>query len=147
MKTTFSVLALIASVVATPIATTSTEITSLDTRAIEKRAYGPPPSTGVVCPQAQGFFYRGASGSDFQVACSINTSGGTLLAVYTNIPGIVGCAAQCDLWSVQVPSRKCVAATWWSDTKTSPDGVNNCFIRDGGVASEGFPNAVSAIRS
>lgn len=61
--------------------------------ALEKRAYGPAPSTGDVCPAGQGFFYKGNSGKFYQVACAVDVSGGTLLAVYPNIPGVVGCAA------------------------------------------------------
>lgn len=114
--------------------------------ALEKRAYGPAPSKGDVCPAAQGFFYKSASGKFYQIACAVDVSGGTVLAVYAKFSGVVDCAAQCDLWTTQVPSRPCSAASWYH---FAVDGVNNCVIRGGSglVAFESKEalNAVSAI--
>ncbi|KAL8393698.1 hypothetical protein RB595_003437 [Gaeumannomyces hyphopodioides] len=114
--------------------------------ALEKRAYGPPVSKGDVCPAGQGFFFKAASGKFYQIACAVDVIGGTLLAVYANYAGIVDCAAQCDLWTTQVPSRPCLAAAWY---RFSPDGANNCFIRGGTIQgaaqSKDTLNAVSAL--
>ncbi|KAL8284601.1 hypothetical protein RB597_001876 [Gaeumannomyces tritici] len=114
--------------------------------ALEKRGYGPPVSKGDVCPAGQGFFFKAASGKFYQIACAVDVVGGTLLAVYPKFSGIVDCAAQCDLWTTQVPSRPCSAAAWY---RFSPDGVNNCFIRggsiQGAVENKETLNAVSAL--
>lgn len=58
---------------------------------IAKRAFGPSPSTGEVCPQAQGLFYKTVSGAYYQVACSVDTSGGTNLSSYF-VSNILDCA-------------------------------------------------------
>lgn len=115
--------------------------------AIEKRGYGPAPNGKTICPGGQGLFFRAKSGLDYQVACAVDTSGGDLLAVYPNMPDALACAAQCDLWSQQVPTRKCVTSSWYI---FSSDGVNNCLIRGGNFVTfenQSALNAISAIQS
>jgi hypothetical protein len=76
--TIFSILALAMTAVASP---------TPEAHSIAKRDYGGGPSTGEVCPQAQDLFYHSASGAYYQIACAVDTTGGTNLAVYiaTNI--------------------------------------------------------------
>lgn len=61
--------------------------------ALEKRAYGPPPSKGAVCPAGQGFFIKASSDKFYQIACAVDVIGGTPLAVYANYAGVVDFAA------------------------------------------------------
>lgn len=83
MKSTiFSVLALAMAAVASP---------TPEVHSIAKRAYGGPPSTGEVCPQAQDLFYQSASGAYYQIACAVDTAGATTLSIYV-VDNILQCA-------------------------------------------------------
>lgn len=86
MKTQITLFALIASAIANP-------TQSINTRSnLAKRAYGGPPSTGEVCPQAQGLYYQTTSGKYYQVACSVDTAGDTSIAVYPGVKNVLECA-------------------------------------------------------
>lgn len=58
---------------------------------LSKRYFGGDPSTGEICPQSQGLFYKTSSGATFQIGCSVETAGGILLAVYKDQSNVLAC--------------------------------------------------------
>ncbi|KAG6354668.1 hypothetical protein INS49_004686 [Diaporthe citri] len=110
------------------------DVSSFETYShLSKRYFGGDPSTGEICPQTQGLFYKTSSGATFQIGCSVDTAGGTLLAVYKDQSNVLACTQQCDSWN-KSPSGKgrlCGSATYY---KTPPNGVHNCYIRQTDVS-------------
>lgn len=68
------------------------DVSSFETYShLSKRYFGGDPSTGEICPQTQGLFYKTSSGATFQIGCSVDTAGGILLAVYKDQSNVLAC--------------------------------------------------------
>jgi hypothetical protein len=91
MKLQAAFVAIIAGAVASP--TTLQAPATLQTRTtLEARAFGGPPSTGEVCPQAQDLWYLTTNNYLYQIACSVNTAGDDAIAVYAGVQNVLDCA-------------------------------------------------------
>jgi len=137
MKFQTTLLALIASIAASPTSFTKTSLT--------KRQIGGPASTGEVCPQAQDLWYLTTNQYYYQIGCSVDTAGNQAIAVYAGVSNVLDCAQHCDTWNaIAATNPKCYSATYY---KAPADGINNCVLRPvsgGGYAFADGGNAESA---